>query len=990
MYLLASIIARIVGECGIIAPRDAPRKKTLLNRIYVALDLETTGLDPQRDSILEIGAVKFRGDEILDTFTSLVNPGRPVPLKITELTGIEDAMVQNAPSLWSVLPRLSAFVRDLPVIGHNVAFDLGFLRRQKVLLSNESLDTFELAGILVPHEERYSLGKLTQALGVQEPQDHRALGDAQLAYQLFIKLFDRACQIPTSTLQEIVELSQQVRWTPGQFFEDALKAAARGAFEAGSIGAQIAAKQAAQKRKTKKASASSTPMFLPALDAKPLRPSGDASRVPLDVDALAALLEPGGPLSQQFPGYEFRPQQVQMLRAVSQSLNEGSHALVEAGTGTGKSLAYLLPAVHWAHANGQRVVVSTNTINLQEQLYHKDLPDLARILSFEFQAAVLKGRSHYLCASRLKALRHAGPASPEEMRVLCKVLLWLPGTVTGDGDELFLPTPVERAVWSRLSADNEACTPERCAAAQRGECFFYRARKAAESAHLIIVNHALLLADIAVDNRALPEYDYLIVDEAHHLEGATTQQLSFSVDRNGMQRLLADIGKVGEGRRAPGLLADLIGRVRHAVPDELARPVESFVNQAAKTVEGLMRQSDDLFDQVAQFVESAKEDKGGEYSFKLRLVPAVRAQPAWSSIEVACDNLGKGLFAVADGLARLGQALNDLDEYDIPDAQDLLARVLGLRREVAKVREQLYAILCEPESSGIYWAELASDQNGGWRGGNRLLSLHSAPLHTGPLVEKHLFKSKKSVVMTSATLRTGGTFDFIKERLHAWDADELSVGSPFDFKRSTLLYLVADVPEPGAQGYQRALEQGLISLCRAMGGRTLVLFTSYSQLRATNKALAPALVKDDITVYEQSDGSSRRQLLENFKHAERGVLLGTRSFWEGVDVPGEALSCLAIVRLPFAVPTDPVFAARSETFDQAFTEYSVPDAILRFRQGFGRLIRTATDRGVVVVFDRRLLTKTYGQTFLKSLPECTVRRGTLLELAGAVAEWVKR
>jgi ATP-dependent DNA helicase DinG len=989
MYPLPSI-SRFASECGIIAPRDAPRKNTLLNRIYVALDLETTGLDAQRDSILEIGAVKFRGDEILDTFTSLVNPGRPVPLKITELTGIEDAMVQNAPSLWSVLPRLSAFVRDLPVIGHNVAFDLGFLRRHQVLLSNESLDTFELAGILVPHEERYSLGKLTQALGVQEPQDHRALGDAQLAYQLFVKLFDRACQIPTRTLEEIVKLSQPVGWTPGQFFEDALKAAARGAFEAGSIGAQIAAKQAAQKRRTKKASASSTPLFLPALDAKPLQPAGDASRVPLDIDALAALLEPGGPLSQQFPGYEFRPQQVQMLRAVSQSLNEGSHALVEAGTGTGKSLAYLLPAVHWAYTNGQRVVVSTNTINLQEQLYHKDLPDLARLLPFEFHAAVLKGRSHYLCASRLKALRHAGPASPEEMRVLCKVLLWLPGTVTGDGDELFLPNPVERAVWSRLSADNEACTPERCMAAQRGECFFYRARKAAESAHVIIVNHALLLADIAVDNRALPEYDYLIVDEAHHLEDATTQQLSFSVDRNGMQRLLADIGKAGEGRRVPGLLADLIGRVRHAVPDELAHPVESFVDQTAKAVDGLMRQSDDLFDQVAQFVQGAREDNGGEYSFKLRLVPAVRAQPAWSSIEVACDNLGKGLFAVADSLARLGQALNDLDEYDIPDAEDLQARVLGLRREVAEVRQQLVAILCEPESSGIYWAELASDQNGGWRGGNRLLSLHSAPLHIGPLVEKYLFKSKKSVVMTSATLRTGGTFDFIKERLHAWDADELSVGSPFDFKRSTLLYLVADVPEPGAQGYQRALEQGLISLCRAMGGRTLVLFTSYSQLRATNKALAPALVKDDITVYEQSDGSSRRQLLENFKNAERGVLLGTRSFWEGVDVPGEALSCLAIVRLPFAVPTDPVFAARSETFDQAFTEYSVPDAILRFRQGFGRLIRTATDRGVVVVFDRRLLTKTYGQTFLKSLPECTVRRGTLSELAGAVAEWVKR
>lgn len=244
--------------------------------------------------------------------------------------------------------------------------------------------------------------------------------------------------------------------------------------------------------------------------------------------------------------------------------------------------------------------------------------------------------------------------------------------------------------------------------------------------------------------------------------------------------------------------------------------------------------------------------------------------------------------------------------------------------------------------------------------------------------------------MTSATLRTGGSFNFMRERLHAWDADELAVGSPFDFKNSTMLYLVTDIPEPGEQGYQRALEQGLIALCRAMGGKTLVLFTSYNQLRSTVKVLTPTLAHEDITVYEQSDGSSRRQLLENFKNAERAVLMGTRSFWEGVDVPGEALSCLAITRLPFAVPTDPVFAARSETFDQAFAEYSVPDAILRFRQGFGRLIRTASDRGIVVVFDKRLLTKTYGQTFLKSLPECTVRRGPRGEMGRAVTEWMLR
>jgi DNA polymerase-3 subunit epsilon/ATP-dependent DNA helicase DinG len=454
--------------------------------------------------------------------------------------------------------------------------------------------------------------------------------------------------------------------------------------------------------------------------------------------------------------------------------------------------------------------------------------------------------------------------------------------------------------------------------------------------------------------------------------------------------MLAEIGKVGDERRAGGLLADYIGRVRHAAPEEIARTVETFVQQTAKAVDGALRQSDDLFERLTSFVEDQRGSDSSEYSFRLRIVQGLRTQPAWSSIEIASDNLCQGLFAIADSLGRLADGLNDLAEYDVPDAEDLQARMLGARREIAEARQHLEAILCKPEPSGIYWAELAAQNNSGWRNGSHMLSLHSAPLHVGPLVEKHLFKAKSSVIMTSATLRTGGDFNFIKERLHAWDADDLAVGSPFDFKSSTLLYIVSDMPEPGEQGYQRALEQGLASLCRAMGGRTMALFTSYSQLRATNKVLAPALAKDNITVYEQSDGSSRRQLLENFKNAERGVLLGTRSFWEGVDVPGEALSCLAIVRLPFAVPSDPIFAARSETFDQAFTEYSVPDAILRFRQGFGRLIRTATDRGVVAVFDKRLLSKTYGQTFLKSLPDCTVRRGPQAEIARAVTEWMNR
>jgi Rad3-related DNA helicase len=259
----------------------------------------------------------------------------------------------------------------------------------------------------------------------------------------------------------------------------------------------------------------------------------------------------------------------------------------------------------------------------------------------------------------------------------------------------------------------------------------------------------------------------------------------------------------------------------------------------------------------------------------------------------------------------------------------------------------------------------------------------------GELVQKHLFAPKECVILTSATLRTDAHFDYIRERLNAWEAEELAVGSPFDYARSTLLYLPTDIPEPRQPYYQKAVEQALIELCQATEGRTLVLFTSYSQLRNTARTITRPLEEHGIVIYQQGDGSSRRQLLENFKTTPQAVLLGTRSFWEGIDVAGEALSCLVIARLPFSVPTDPIVAARSETFDDPFNHYSVPESILRFRQGFGRLIRSKTDRGVVVVLDKRLLNKSYGQAFLNSLPACTVRKGPVSNLPAEAARWLK-
>ncbi len=934
-------------------------------RIYVALDLETTGLDAARDAIIEVGAVKFRGDKVLGTFSTFVRPGRPIPPLITGLTGIRNEDVAGAPGLREVLARLARFVGDYPIVGHSVGFDLGFLRRHAQFLDNELLDTFELASVLLPEADRYSLQALSQLLGIELEQAHRALDDARATFHLFRRLLRRAAALPPSTLKQIIGHAERARWEAIGFFQDAAEEAAR----------NPPARTAAARPERPPAG----PLFAVPAQARPLRPSDTVH--PLDVDALAALLDTESDFAAHFPGYEHRPQQVTMLRAVAQALNRGEHLLVEAPTGVGKSLAYLIPAVHWAVQNRERVVVSTNTINLQEQLYHKDLPDLARALSLEFRATVLKGRSHYLCPSRLLSLLRRGATSPDEARVLAKVLVWRAQTNDGDGDALFLPSTVERSIWRQLSADHEGCMPDKCRHFQEGECFFYNARRAADAAHLVIVNHALLLADIAVQNRALPEYDYLIVDEAHHLEAATTDGLSFEADRHSIRRQLNEVGQIDVQGRVSGLLSEVIGRCQKGnLPREVLGQVELSVGRIGMAVERALRESNAFFDRLEQFVEEHRGGRKSQYAYRLRITPSTRVQPAWEGVEIAWDAANAPLAAIADDLERLAGSLDDLVGYDVQDVEELQSQILGVARRLAEARGQVNRMITMPDPDLIYWVRLDPDRN--------RLSLHAAPLHVGPLVEEHLFNKKKAVILTSATLRTNDSFDYLRERLNAWEADELAVGSPFDYRNSTLVYLVNDIPEPNQQGYQQAVERGMVSLFRATQGRALALFTSYNQLRATLRAIKEPLAQSGITVQAQGEGSSRAQLLEDFRTGERRVLLGTRSFWEGVDVPGEALSCLAIAKLPFSVPNDPIFAARSETFERPFFEYAVPEAILRFLQGFGRLIRSRTDRGVVVIFDKRLLTKSYGSLFLDSLPDPTLRQGSLAMLPRTAARWL--
>ncbi|GAB4150996.1 MAG: helicase C-terminal domain-containing protein [Candidatus Promineifilaceae bacterium] len=935
-----------------------------MSTTYAAIDLETTGLDPLRDAIIEVAVITFDLDGVMDEFSSLVYPQQTIPAAITELTGITEAMVANAPTITMLRPQLRRLLADHVVVGHNVDFDMGFLQSAYVGAQNLRLDTVTLASIVLPNAGKYALDALVEYLKLPAPagrQEHRAMADARQTVELFYALLSRAQQMGVSRLNEIVQAGRRMAWPETRFFEEAAALAVRHGFGGGGV-------QRVEK------------LFdPPKVEGHTLTGVGDNPK-PIDAAAIAGMLKPGANFSRAFPDYEYRQQQVTMVQRVAEAFNKREHLFIEAGTGTGKSIGYLLPAAFWADANDCPVVISTNTINLQDQLIHKDIPQLQKMLFFQLRAAVLKGKRNYLCTRLFEQMRHRGPNNADEMTLYARILNWLPQSDTGDVNEITLRTREEQIVWSRLSAENDVCNRDTCAQAR---CPLHVSRQRAAKAHLIIVNHSLLLADVAAGNMVIPEYRHLIIDEAHHMEAAVTDSLSFEADKRYLDTLLEDVV-----RPRAGSLAQAQSAVQAAVPADVARTFQAYADKIREQGALAVNYVEDFFATLQYFLRDHLNQRS-QYAQQLRLTPALRKQPYFDEVEISWSNLSKPLKTISEGLLSLAAGLGDMSEsFEIENGADLGLELTNLGRDLAEILLKTQAIISAPQAEWIYWIEQWRDR----------ISLHAAPLHIGPLFAKHIFEAKDTVILTSATMRTSKPgaatepgFAYIRERLNGQAAAEMAVGSPFDYKNSTLVYLPIDMPEPNQPGYQRYVEQAIVDVARTLGGRTMALFTSYSQLAQTAPVVEAALKSDGISVLAQLEGTSRQQLLEQFKaEGAKAVLLGTRSFWEGVDVPGPALQAVLLVKIPFDVPSDPIFAARSETYDSPFFEYSIPEAVLRFRQGFGRLIRRQNDEGIVVILDKRVISKRYGQLFLEALPECTIIRQRIGRLSELTERWFNR
>ena len=998
--------------------------------IRVSIDLETTGLQPETDVIIEIAAVKFRGAQVLGTFQTFVSTHRPIPYRVQRLTGITQADLQHAPHFEEVAPKLRAFLGRAALVGHSVPFDAAFLRKRGLAQENSLLDTFELATVLLPALPSYTLERVAESLEVVGDVFHRAMADAVLAKDVFLALLSRIEHLDLSVLEELALLSGRLSWPLLSLFADERRARSAGrSTPAGwaSVGEQLSAKLGVN----------------PQVFSLGIARAGEAGEVPARtiqrVAAAAAAADIAAIAEGIVPDQASQPEAAARNPAIEAAVTNAFESLrpllLEVEPDNKGLASALLTALRWTQARGKPLVIAAANAGACRRLAQETLPALQAQLPQPLKVEFLAESENYLCLHRWFGAGRTprnGELPADITRGLAKLTLWLHYSATGIRDELMLMQQ-EQAAWDMVRSGPEYLDDLLdCPYARSGYCFTRRSREAAAQADVVVTTHAALLEYLGGDVATLADMAHLLILDAQLLEEEAIRQGAYELAKPGLVRLLDDL-LVGQLETQQGGLLVLAMRqleqMQAGIAPKGGQLAEARLPSWHTVVERTRQEVEHFFGALSLMLSEYQEQHhGGPRAWNegiepsLRLSSKVRNGPSWKGVEQAWADLESGLPAFIARLERLiallqgtqvpseaqrsarakKSALSDGRQTSEGPAGALAGELRGVSFRLRQFVEQGTLAMSQPRPGMVYWVKpplpLLPPRAASGAYTNPppetpppepSPSLHAAPSHAGRLLQRTAFRENRSAVLVASALTVSGDFDYAAERfgLAARPPETLSVAP--EEQPQTLLYLPEDVAEPNTPHYQRHLDAMLVQLAMALNGETVVLFASHAALRAGYAGIKATLEERDILVLAQGIDGSLRQLWQTFRSQERVVLLGAGSFWENNDLLGDGPACVVVTRLPFPALSDPPLAGRAEGYHDQLRQFVIPQAALRLRHALNRLAWGGSRRNALVLFDKRVQAKDYGSVFLNSLPRCTTRQGSVSLVPEHVAGWMR-
>ncbi|WP_428908908.1 ATP-dependent DNA helicase DinG [Niallia sp. Krafla_26] len=928
---------------------------------YVVVDLETTGNSVKKgDRIIQFAAVVVENGSIIDCFSTIINPEQPIPIFIEELTGINDEMVKDAPVFSEVAPRIVELLQGAYFVAHNVLFDISFLQDELIMAGYDGfygsvLDTVEMARILLPTSDSFKLSDLALQEGLQHERPHQADSDAYVTAELLIILFNHLRCLPLATLKQLYPLSHGLKSDLNEIIEE------------------LIIKKESSIEKMPYDLEKYNGLYIRKIEQEDVKEESLEIQYPFDEEIKEQLL------SKLFPSYEKRSGQFQMMDLIFQSFQDEQHALIEAGTGVGKSLGYLIPAIFHAKLKRKPVIISTYTTQLQEQLLTKEIPLLNRVLPFSFKTVIMKGKSHYLNLDRFALSLQDFDDNYDTTLTKMQILVWLTRTIAGDKDELNLSSGGQ-LFWQRIQFVDRPFVNNK----GRNQFDFYlKSRRSALNADIIIVNHSLLLTDMRADEKMLPASDYFIIDEGHHLEKTAGKYFGLQFDYATVRYLLQQLG-LFEQKQLLFKIEQIVGNSQK----------KDFVSQTKlnEKVSQLLFEMDQLFNLISMYAKKRRQQKSHTYPSSIQCLLTFDHTKESQAVIGEAERFLFLLLDVTNALKKRYEWLVE-KEHKTVNQKAILDELTLWIQKAEKIIYSIRMLFIQPSSENVSWIEIDT------RSRQNRTTVFTQPIHASTGLKEHFFEKKKSVIVTSATLSIKGSLKYMMERLglDSTTCSQAIIPTSFDYQKQLQLIVSKDLPEVNAvslEEYVSAIGEHIISIAEATKGRLLILFTSYEMLKQTHDLIKESGFLQDYSILAHGISSgSRERLIRNFQRFDKAILFGTSSFWEGIDIPGDDLSGLIIVRLPFSPPDDPITAVRSQQIKanggNSFYEYSLPEAVIRFKQGFGRLIRSNQDKGVMIIFDQRIISTQYGKVFLQSLPVVRTNALTIDETVRTIEQWLK-